>query len=89
MTLRTSLGQFSSRIDNIPCLIEVTHYLHQPPMGRWADNSNDAAGYTEVEFDVLDSRGRPAEWLERKVTQKDRSRIEAEAAKFMQQGDDE
>lgn len=66
---------FASRIAGIPCLIEVTHYLHQEAMGRWASNDADARGYTECEFTVLDRNGRPAAWLERKVSDADRTRI--------------
>lgn len=41
-------------------------------------SSDDYYGYSEVEFDVLDRRGRPAPWLERKLTDADRERIEYE-----------
>lgn len=66
---------FASRIAGIPCLIEVTHYHREEPRGYWASNDVDARGYTECEFNVLDQRGRPAAWLERKVTDADRTRI--------------
>jgi hypothetical protein len=38
----------------------------------------DYRGYTECEFDILDRRGRPAPWLERKASDEDRQRIEQE-----------
>jgi hypothetical protein len=38
----------------------------------------DWYGYTECEFDILDRRGRPAPWLERKATDADRERITEE-----------
>jgi hypothetical protein len=38
----------------------------------------DYRGYTECEFDILDRRGRPAFWLERKASDEDRQRIEQE-----------
>ena len=59
----------------IPCLIEPTHVLVVKPNHN-ADNSGDYYGYSEVEFDVLDMRGRPAQWLARKMTDKDREAIE-------------
>lgn len=68
----------TTRIAGIPCKVEVTHYLHQEAQGRWASNDADARGYTELEFVVCDQRGRPAPWLEAKVTAADRSRIAAE-----------
>lgn len=62
----------------IPCLIKVTYYFKQEPMGPSADSDWDCYGYTEVEFEVCDRRGRPAPWLERKLTLEDKNRIEIE-----------
>ena len=77
MTLHT-------RIAGIPCQIAVTHFLRVKPYSgsaRYCDSPEDYYGYTEAEFDVLDSRGRPAAWLERKLTEQDRERITNEIAK--------
>lgn len=71
-------GDFASRIAGIPCMIDVTHYREQKPMGRWADSDMDCDGFTEFEYQVLDRRGRPAPWLERKATKDDEARILAE-----------
>lgn len=38
----------------------------------------DCYGYTEVEFEVLDRRGYPAPWLERKLNSGDKNAIEQE-----------
>lgn len=65
-------------IQGIPCQVLVTHYFRQPAIGYWADSPDDAYGYTEVEFEVLDGRGRPAPWLERKMLSEDRHAIERE-----------
>jgi len=65
-------------VAGIPCLIKVTHYFKQKPMGPSADSDWDCYGYTEVEFEVCDRRGRPAPWLERKLTLEDKNRIEIE-----------
>lgn len=65
-------------IQGIPCRVRVTHYFHQPAMGCWADSPDDCYGYTEVEFEALDGRGRPAPWLERKMRSEDRHAIEQE-----------
>ena len=69
--------QVESRVAGIPCLIEVTHYFNEPGSAS-ACNPWDYYGYTEIEFNVLDRRGRRAEWLERKLTRKDEERIENE-----------
>ena len=67
-----------SRIAGIPCRVEVTRYFVQPPLGPRCDSDWDCYGYTEIEFDVQDRRGRPAPWLERKMTTEDVERIETE-----------
>ena len=64
-------------ISGIPCRVEVTHY-HRQKANDQADNPDDYHGYVEVEFDVLDRRGRPAPWLEKKLSADDNRRIEAE-----------
>lgn len=66
-------------IRGVPCLIRVTHYTPgEPPIISgpmdWADPGCPA----EIEFDVLDQRGRPAPWLERKLMSEDRRAIEQE-----------
>jgi hypothetical protein len=69
--------QIETRISGIPCLVELTHYargrsyLYGPP-GDCYDEPE------EIEFKVLDRRGRPAPWLERKMSFKDQGRIEDE-----------
>jgi hypothetical protein len=47
-------------------------------MGYWADSPDDCYGYTEIDFDVLDRRGRPAPWIERKMDDADTRAIEQE-----------
>ncbi len=60
----------------IPCQVDVTQFSHQPALGPSADSDWDCYGYTEIEFDVYDRRGCHAPWLERKITDAERSRIE-------------
>ncbi|MNF63542.1 hypothetical protein D3C85_474650 [compost metagenome] len=40
-------------IDDYTFEIDVTHLHHQPPMGKWVDSSDDARGYTDIEFNVV------------------------------------
>ena len=68
----------SSTVAGIPCLIEVTHFFKQKPLGQNCDSDLDCYGYTEIEFEVQDRRGRPAQWLEKKLTDKDAGRINLE-----------
>jgi len=78
------IAEIESRVAGIPCLIGVTEF--QSVRGSYsyhADSDMDYYGYSESEWVVLDTRGRPAAWLERKLTSADRSRIEQEIAKAM------
>jgi hypothetical protein len=65
-----------TRIAGIPCTIQVGRVFVQEPMGPSADSDWDCYGYSEIEFTVCDRRGRPAPWLERKMTYDEKSDIE-------------
>jgi len=83
---RRVFAQFKSHVSGIPCLIEVTHYLHMKGGGcRWtADSPEDVHGFTEADFMVLDTRGRRATWLEHRLSAADRARIESEIVRHME-----
>lgn len=68
----------STRIAGIPCLVELTSLFVQKPLGLTCDSDWDCYGYTEIEFEVYDRGGRPAPWLERKLIEKETTRIEQE-----------
>ena len=65
-----------TRIAGIPCRVEMTRCFVQRPLGPRCDSDLDCYGYHEVEFDVLDRNGRPAPWLERKMNDSERVKIE-------------
>ncbi len=78
--IMNQLAHFNSEIQGIPCKIKVTHYQPEEPMvwdGLMEDSSPGAP--SEVEFHVLDTKGNPAPWLERKIDDKDLERIESAA----------
>lgn len=66
-----------TRIAGIPCIVETTYISIVKPDCR-ADSDWDYTGYSELEWVVLDRRGRPAPWLQRKVTDEDEERINEE-----------
>lgn len=70
-------------VSGIPCIARVTYFHKQEPLGPRADSDWDCYGYTECDFDILDRRGRPAPWLERKLTDADRERITDEITEEM------
>jgi hypothetical protein len=80
----TYLAEIESTVAGIPCLIGVTEFSSvRGSYSYHADSDMDYYGYTESEWVVLDRRGRPAAWLERKLTDAERSRIEQEVAETM------
>lgn len=80
----TYLAEIESTVAGIPCLIGVTEF--SSVRGSYSYNAPsdmDYYGYTESDWEVLDRRGRPATWLERKLSDADRSRIEREIEEAM------
>jgi len=55
------------RACGIPCVARVTHYVVKKGDPSCKDSDLDFYGYTELEYDILDRRLRPASWLERKI----------------------
>jgi hypothetical protein len=80
----TYLAEIESTVAGIPCLIGVTEF--SSVRGSYSYNAPsdmDYYGYTESDWEVLDRRGRPAAWLDRKLTGSDRCRIEREIEEAM------
>jgi len=59
----------------IPAQIGVVHFMEVKPSFR-GDSDLDYYGYSECDWDVLDRKGYKAPWLEKKLTDKERDRIE-------------
>jgi hypothetical protein len=77
------IAEIESRVAGIPCIIGVTYFDGVDGSYDYnAASDMDYHGYVECEFTVCDRRGRPAPWLERKMTGQDESRIEAAIAKY-------
>jgi hypothetical protein len=66
-----------TKVNGIPCQVRVDHFKHVKGDDR-ADNPFDFDGYYDIEFTVMDMSGNEAWWLERKMTDADRDRIEQE-----------
>ncbi len=70
---------FDSHVQGIPCQVEVTDFISV--RGSYSHNAPsdvDYHGYTDYDYTILDRKGYPAKWLERKLTALDRERIESE-----------
>ena len=58
----------SIRVAGIPAIANVLHYERcDGSYSFTADSDIDYYGYTELEYEICDRRGRPAPWLQRKV----------------------
>ena len=66
-------AEIETTVAGIPCIVGVTEYTAGDSR---ADSSDDYYGYSE--WRVCDQRGRPAPWLEAKLTRADQSRIDSE-----------
>lgn len=62
--------QFETRVSGIPCICKVTHYSSYVPMRITGSGFGDAEPPEPAEFEyvILDMKGRRAEWLEKKIT---------------------
>lgn len=67
-----------TRICGIPCRVDARVLVVPGRMSWNAPSDLDYWGYTEIDFTVLDQRGRPAPWLERKMTDRDVELLEEE-----------
>lgn len=77
MNKRNYLAEIEARVAGIPCLIGVTDFHRTSGSYVYsAPSDHDYCGTVEVSFDVLDRRGRPAAWLERKLDATEREDIE-------------
>lgn len=57
---------FETRIKGIPCQVEVTNYVNRPAVTHLAPEDCYPAEF-EFEYNVLDRKGYPADWLQEKV----------------------
>ena len=83
-TMNTYLAEIETRIAGIPCLIGVSSFAAvKGSYSSRADTAEEYYGYAETSWDVLDTKGKPAAWLERKLTPEDHQRIEEEIFEAM------
>ena len=54
---------FATRVNGIPCQCSVVKFTSPIPA-----TFDDPSEGSEFEFDLLDSRGKPAPWLEKYIT---------------------
>ena len=65
-----------TQIAGIPCQVELVNgYYQQPNPGTWDSDLDYYGGWFDVEFEVYDTKGYRAKWLEKKLTEADEERI--------------
>ena len=74
-----SAYDFESHVQGIPCKVKVTYTTPYIP-----ESWNGPAEGGDFEFELLDRRGYPAKWLEKKLTPKDVERLEKEYEEYVQ-----
>lgn len=75
--MKNYIDTIEHRIAGIPCLIGIIDYQRVEGSYSQKDDSDlDYYGYTDCDYEVLDRRGRPAPWLEKKLTDKEAALID-------------
>lgn len=84
------LGEFEHRVCGIPCIVAVTSWeayvpakVSGPPESCYPEEGGCG------EWEIRDRRGRPAPWLERKLDDKERQRIDELVFEYMESQRDE
>jgi hypothetical protein len=79
------MTEFESRVCGIPCIIRVTDWeAYVPAQTSGPPERCYPSEGGEGHWEILDRKGRPAAWLERKLTGDDRERIDAEVFNHME-----
>jgi hypothetical protein len=84
------MSEFESTCCGIPCIVRVLSWESYLPAIIRADpgDSHPAeGGYGE--WEILDRKGKPAPWLEKKLTDKERLRIDEEVFNHMENEHDD
>jgi hypothetical protein len=75
---------FETAVAGIPCGVVIESYTAVAgSFSRNAASDLDYYGYTECDWRLVDRRGYPAAWLEKKLSSDDESRIEGEISAYM------
>ena len=84
------MTEFKTRVCGIPCIVRVLSWEYYRPARTDGppDYCYPAEG-GEGDWEILDRKGRPAAWLERKMTEEDRSAISREVFEHMENQTDD
>ena len=84
------MSEFESTCCGIPCIIRVTYWESYLPakLSGHPDSWYPGEGGCG-EWEILDRKGKPAPWLEKKLTDKERVRIDEEVFNHMENEHDD
>lgn len=79
------MDEIDIRVCGIPAIARVLHYRpYEPAYRRGHPDNWEPASPPEIDFEILDRRGRPAPWLERKLTDAERGRIGRDLIEYLE-----
>ena len=84
------MTEFESRVCGIPCIVRVKYWEVYVPAQRSGPPERcypEEGG--EGDWEILDRNGRPAPWLDNKLTDDDRYRIDTEVFNHMENEHDD
>ncbi len=84
------MSEFETRVCGIPCIVRVLSWDYYVPakVSGPPEYCYPSEG-GEGEWEILDRNGRPAPWLERKMTDRQRNELEEEIFNHMENQHDD
>ena len=78
------IAKIETTVSGIPAIIGVISYESAAPDYTCRDSDIDFNGYIDIDFEVLDRRGRIAPWLSKKLTATSTERLEEQVIKYFE-----
>ncbi len=76
--MRKEQADFTTRVLGIPCGVVIDSCLVVKGQGMRAASDVDCTGFAEIDWRLLDRKGYPARWLQKKMTDGDKEKLEIE-----------
>lgn len=83
------MSDLHTYICGIPCIVRINHwepFIEGRYTGPYENSYPSEGGYGE--YEILDRRGRRAEWLANKMSMSDEDKLQEEVFKFMERTGD-
>ena len=84
------MTEFETTVCGIPCLVRVINWEpYRPAILRADPGDSYPPEGGEGDWEILDRKGRPAPWQERKLTGQELARLEHAIFEYMENQDDD